>query len=166
MTTRRRASAGAALLLTGLALSACTAPSGTEAEATPTATATATATPTALPIGEVTIPEGATAAVRWTDEIGPVAPQTVALSGGTVIVTVAVACDTEDATVTIAVDGLITSGSTCYYDPAVTRGPGGGNSGTMHVEVDRDALITVTTAPADAHWSGAVSTGPREISGG
>jgi hypothetical protein len=62
--------------------------------------------------------------------------------------------------VTVEVEGLTTSGSTCYYSENTTRGPGGGGgTSTMHVAVDQDARIIVTTDPADAHWSGAVSTG-------
>ncbi|QHC60292.1 hypothetical protein [Rathayibacter sp. VKM Ac-2760] len=156
---------GAALALTGLALAACTAPAQSGAEATPTATPTASAAPTDRPIGPVRLPDGATAAVEWIDEVGAVEPQTVRLIGEPLYVTVSVVCDTADAEVTVEVEGLMTTGSSCVYDPNITRTPGdgGGNTGTMHVAVDQDATITVTTDPADAHWSGAVSTGPRTV---
>ncbi|WKK72676.1 hypothetical protein Q0F99_07020 [Rathayibacter oskolensis] len=156
---------GAAALLAGLALSGCTTPGEDSAGATPTAPTTAaptaSPTPSARPIGPVTLPEGATAAVRWTDQIGAPEPQTVRLTGEPLTLTISVACDTADAAVTVSIDGLMTSGSTCYYSPSTTRGSGGGGNGaSMDVAVDQDALITVTTDPADARWSGAVSTGP------
>ncbi|MWV47997.1 hypothetical protein GRS96_01755 [Rathayibacter sp. VKM Ac-2803] len=165
MRTRRLLTTGAAALLAGLALSGCTAPQEGAAEATPTAlpttTPTASPTPAERPLGPVTVPEGATAAVRWTDQIGAPEPQTVRLTGEPLTLTISVACDTADAAVTVEIDGLMTSGSTCYYSPSTTRGSGGGGNGaSMDVAVDQDALITVTTEPADARWSGAVSTGP------
>ncbi|NQX17461.1 hypothetical protein [Rathayibacter sp. VKM Ac-2857] len=171
-TNSRRLLSGAALALTGLALAACTAPSGSDA-ATPTPTVAPTASafaeptdpPTDPPIGPVRLPEGATAAVEWIDEIGAVEPQTVRLAGEPLYVTVSVVCDSADAEVTVEVEGLTTTGSSCVYSPNITRTPndGGGNTGTMHVAVDQDARITVTTDPADAHWSGAVSTGPLTV---
>ncbi|WP_156465869.1 MULTISPECIES: hypothetical protein [unclassified Rathayibacter] len=153
-------------VLTGLVLSACTAPASDEAEATPVATATATATE--RPIGPVDLPDDATAVVEWVDEVGPVEPQTVRLVGEPLHVTVSVVCDTADATVTVAIDGLMTTGSSCIYDPATTRttSNGGGNTGSMQIAVDQDALVTVTTEPADAHWSGAISTGPLTVPAG
>ncbi|TCL85908.1 MULTISPECIES: hypothetical protein [unclassified Rathayibacter] len=164
---------GAALALTGLALAACTAPAESGAEATPTvseapaasSTASASASPGDRPIGPVRLPEGATAAVEWVDETGAVEPQTVRLTGEPLYVTVSVVCDTADAEVTVEVEGLMTTGSSCVYDPGTTRttSNGGGNTGSMEIAVDQDARITVTTDPADAHWSGAVSTGPRTV---
>ena len=166
---------GAALALTGLALAACTAPAESGAEssptvseapaASPTGSTTASASPGDRPIGPVRLPEGATAAVEWIDETGAVEPQTVRLAGEPLHVTVAVVCDTADAEVTVEVEGLITTGSSCVYDPGITRttSNGGGNTGTMQIAVDQEARITVTTDPADAHWSGAVSTGPRTV---
>ncbi|ROS23429.1 hypothetical protein EDF22_3210 [Rathayibacter sp. PhB127] len=164
---------GAALALTGLALAACTAPAESGAEASPTvseapaasSTASASASPGDRPIGPVRLPEGATAAVEWVDEIGAVEPQTVRITGEPLYVTVSVACDTADAEVTVEVEGLMTTGSSCVYDPGTTRttSNGGGNTGSMEIAVDQDARITVTTDPADAHWSGAVSTGPRTV---
>ncbi|MCJ1703254.1 hypothetical protein [Rathayibacter sp. VKM Ac-2926] len=162
---------GAALALTGLALAACTAPAESGAEATPTvseapaASSTASASPGDRPIGPVRLPEGATAAVEWVDETGAVAPQTVRLTGEPLHVTVSVVCDTADAEVTVEVEGLMTTGSSCVYDPGTTRttSNGGGNTGSMEIAVDQDARITVTTDPIDAHWSGAVSTGPRTV---
>lgn len=164
MTTRRAMTTGAAMVLTVLALSACTAPAASESEAGPTPSATAAPTPTERPIGPVTLPDEATAAVEWVDQIGPVEPQTVRLAGEPLHITVSVACDTADAEVTIAVEGLMTSGSTCIYSPSTERtSGGGGNTGSMRIAVDQDALVTVTTDPADAHWSGAVSTGPLSV---
>lgn len=164
MTTTRVMTTGAAMVLTGLALAGCTAPDASETEAAPTPSVTVTATPTERPIGPVTLPDGATAAVEWIDEVGAAPPQTVRLAGEPLHITVSVACDTADAEVTIAVDGLMTSGSTCIYSPSTERtGSGGGNTGTMRIAVDQDALVTVTTEPADAHWSGAVSTGPLTV---
>ena len=166
---------GVTLALTGLALAACTAPAESGAEATPTvseapaasstASASASASPGDRPIGPVRLPEGATAAVEWVDETGAVEPQTVRLTGEPLYVTVSVACDTADAEVTVEVEGLMTTGSSCVYDPGTTRttSNGGGNTGSMEIAVDQDARITVTTDPADAHWSGAVSTGPRTV---
>ena len=164
---------GAALALTGLALAACTAPAESGAEATPTvseapaasSTASASASPGDRPIGPVRLPEGATAAVEWVDETGAVEPRTVRLTGEPLHVTVSVVCDTADAEVTVEVEGLMTTGSSCVYDPGTTRttSNGGGNTGSMEIAVDQDARITVTTDPADAHWSGAVSTGPRTV---
>ncbi|ROP56599.1 MULTISPECIES: hypothetical protein [unclassified Rathayibacter] len=164
---------GAALALTGLALAACTAPAESGAEATPTvseapaasSTASASASPGDRPIGPVRLPEGATAAVEWVDETGAVEPRTVRLTGEPLHVTVSVACDTADAEVTVEVEGLMTTGSSCVYDPGTTRttSNGGGNTGSMEIAVDQDARITVTTDPADAHWSGAVSTGPQTV---
>ncbi|MCJ1673885.1 hypothetical protein MT355_11530 [Rathayibacter sp. VKM Ac-2929] len=164
---------GAALALTGLALAACTAPAESGAEATPTvseapaasSTASASASPGDRPIGPVRLPEGATAAVEWVDETGTVEPRTVRLAGEPLYVTVSVVCDTADAEVTVEVEGLMTTGSSCVYDPGTTRttSNGGGNTGSMEIAVDQDARITVTTDPADAHWSGAVSTGPRTV---
>ncbi|MCJ1683119.1 hypothetical protein [Rathayibacter sp. VKM Ac-2928] len=164
---------GAALALTGLALAACTAPAESGAEATPTvseapaasSTASASASPGDRPIGPVRLPEGATAAVEWVDETGIVEPRTVRLAGEPLYVTVSVVCDTADAEVTVEVEGLMTTGSSCVYDPGTTRttSNGGGNTGSMEIAVDQDARITVTTDPADAHWSGAVSTGPRTV---
>ncbi|ROQ64888.1 hypothetical protein EDF36_0390 [Rathayibacter sp. PhB152] len=164
---------GAALALTGLALAACTAPAESGAEATPTvseapaasSTASASASPGDRPIGPVRLPEGATAAVEWVDETGAVEPRTVRLTGEPLYVTVSVVCDTDDAEVTVEVEGLMTTGSSCVYSPNTTRTPGegGGNTGSMEIAVDQDARITVTTDPADAHWSGAVSTGPRTV---
>jgi len=170
-TVRRTLTTGAALALSGLALAACTAPTESGAEASPTvseapaASPTGSASPGDRPIGPVRLPEGATAAVEWIDEIGAVEPQTVRLTGEPLHVTVSVVCDTADAEVTVEVEGLMTTGSSCVYDPGTTRttGDGGGNGGTMHIAVDQDARITVTTDPADAHWSGAVSTGPRTV---
>lgn len=157
--------AGAATVLAGLALTACTAPPASESEAGPTPSATATPTATERPLGPVTLPDGATAAVEWIDEVGAVEPQTVRLAGEPLHVTVSVACDTADAEVTIEIDGLMTSGSSCTYSPNTERSPngGGGSTGSMRIAVDQDALITVTTDPADAHWSGAVSTGPLTV---
>ncbi|NRG42478.1 hypothetical protein HRK28_16315 [Rathayibacter sp. VKM Ac-2835] len=162
---------GAVLALSGLALAACTAPAESGAEATPTvseapaASSTASASPGDRPIGPVRLPEGATAAVEWIDETGAVEPQTVRLAGEPLHVTVSVVCDTADAEVTVEVEGLMTTGSSCVYDPGTTRttSNGGGNTGSMEIAVDQDARITVTTDPADAHWSGAVSTGPRTV---
>ncbi|MDY0912922.1 hypothetical protein [Rathayibacter festucae] len=164
---------GAALALTGLALAACTAPAESGAEATPTvseapaasSTASASASPGDRPIGPVRLPEGATAAVEWVDETGAVEPRTVRLTGEPLHVTVSVVCDTADAEVTVEVEGLMTTGSSCVYDPGTTRttSNGGGNTGSMEIAVDQDARITVTTDPADAHWSGAVSTGPQTV---
>ncbi|MCJ1687996.1 hypothetical protein [Rathayibacter sp. VKM Ac-2927] len=164
---------GAALALTGLALAACTAPAESGAEATPTvseapaasSTASASASPGDHPIGPVRLPEGATAAVEWVDETGTVEPRTVRLTGEPLYVTVSVVCDTADAEVIVEVEGLMTTGSSCVYDPGTTRttSNGGGNTGSMEIAVDQDARITVTTDPADAHWSGAVSTGPRTV---
>ncbi|QHF22954.1 hypothetical protein GTU73_02345 [Rathayibacter sp. VKM Ac-2804] len=162
---------GAVLALSGLALAACTAPAESGAEATPTvseapaAASTASASPGDRPIGPVRLPEGATAAVEWIDETGAVEPQTVRLAGEPLHVTVSVVCDTADAEVTVEVEGLMTTGSSCVYDPGTTRttSNGGGNTGSMQIAVDQDARITVTTDPADAHWSGAVSTGPRTV---
>lgn len=178
-TVRRTLTTGAALALSGLALAACTAPVESGAEASPTvseapaasptgsatASAGASASPGDRPIGPVRLPEGATAAVEWIDEIGAVEPQTVRLTGEPLHVTVSVVCDTADAEVTVEVEGLMTTGSSCVYDPGTTRttGNGGGNTGSMEIAVDQDALITVTTDPGDTHWSGAVSTGPRAV---
>ena len=169
---RRATVLGASALLAALALSGCTSGADQAEEATPAVPGTAapttaapTATPTEAPLGPVTLPEGATAAVRWTDQVGPVDPQTVYLSGDPLHITVSVACDTADAEVTVEVEGLMTTGSSCVYDPGTTRttSNGGGNTGSMEIAVDQDARITVTTDPADAHWSGAVSTGPRTV---
>lgn len=168
---RRTMTTGAVLALSGLALAACTAPAESGAEATPTvseapaASSTASASPGDRPIGPVRLPEGATAAVEWIDETGAVEPQTVRLAGEPLHVTVSVVCDTADAEVTVEVEGLMTTGSSCVYDPGTTRttSNGGGNTGSMEIAVDQDARITVTTDPADAHWSGAVSTGPRTV---
>ncbi|PPH05228.1 hypothetical protein C5C44_03835 [Rathayibacter sp. AY1F6] len=170
---RRATVLGASALLAALALSGCTSGADQAEEATPAVPGTAapttaapTATPTDAPLGPVTLPEGATAAVRWTDQVGPVDPQTVNLSGDPLHITVSVACDTADAEVTIEVVGLMTSGSSCVYSPSTTRtGTGGGNTGTMQIAVEQDAEIRVTTVPDDAHWSAAVSTGARTVPG-
>lgn len=157
---RRVAVLGASALLAGSALSGCT-PGADEAE-----DGTSAAPASVAPLGPVTLPEGANAAVTWTDRIGAVDSQTVNLSGQPLHITVSVACDTEDAEVTIEVVGLMTSGSSCVYSPNTTRtGTGGGTTGSMQIAVDQDAEIRVTTVPDDAHWSAAVSTGPRTIPG-
>lgn len=165
MVRRGTTTTGAATVLAVLALAGCTAPAEEEA-ATPTATATAmsTPTPTPGPIGPLDLPEGQTAAVTWTDQIGAPEPQTVRLVGEPLSIRVAVACDTADAEVTIEIEGLMTSGSTCLHDEGITRGdPDEGNGASMQISVDQDARIVVTTVPADARWSGTVSTGPRTV---
>jgi hypothetical protein len=163
---RRAAVLGASALLAALALSGCTPGDDRAEEASAAAPTATTAAPAEAPLGPVTLPEGASAAVRWTDQVGPADPQTVNLSGEPLHITVSVACDTADAEVTIEVVGLMTSGSSCVYSPNTTRsGTGGGNTGTMQVAVEQDAEIRVTTVPEDAHWSAAVSTGPRTVPG-
>ncbi|QHC56767.1 hypothetical protein [Rathayibacter tanaceti] len=161
-TTTKGAIAALGMLM-AFALGGCT-PSEDAPGATNGATTarTPTATPTAKPLGAVTLPDGASAAVRWTDRIGAVPPQSVHLSGEPVHITVSVDCDTEDAEVTIEVVGVMTGGSSCFFSPSTTRTrTGGGNTATMDVAVEQNAEIRVTTEPADAHWSGAVSTGAR-----
>jgi len=163
MVMRRTIATGAATVLAVLALAGCTAPAEEEA-ATPTATATETSTPTPGPIGPLDLPEGQTAAVTWTDQIGAPEPQTVRLVGEPLSIRLAVACDTADAEVTVEIEGLMTSGSKCFYDEGITRGdPHEGNGASMQISVDQDARIVVTTVPADARWSGTVSTGPRTV---
>ncbi|WP_146077501.1 hypothetical protein [Rathayibacter rathayi] len=162
---RRAAVLGVSALLAGSALSGCT-PGADEAGDGTTAAPVFAAPAYVAPLGPVTLPEGASAAVTWTDRIGAVDPQTVNLSGQPLHITVSVACDTEDAEVTIEVVGLMTSGSSCFSSPNTTRtGADGGTTGSMQIAVDQDAEIRVTTVPDDAHWSGAVSTGPRTAPG-
>ncbi|WP_243592333.1 hypothetical protein [Rathayibacter caricis] len=163
MVMRRTTTTGAATVLAVLALAGCTAPAEEEA-ATPTATATSTPTATPTPIGPLDLPEGQTAAVTWTDRIGAPEPQTVRLVGEPLSIRLAVACDTADAEVTVEIEGLMTSGSKCLYNEGITRGdPNEGNGASMQISVDQDARIVVTTVPADARWSGTVSTGPRTV---
>lgn len=158
MNGRRAARAVGSALLTGLALTACTAPGGGDPSA-PSAAGPGP-TPSERPVGPVVLPEGATAAVRWTDQVGAPEPQTVLLRGEPLFITVSVVCDTEDAEVTVEIDGLFSSGSACYASDGTGRSAGGGgNTATMHVPVDQEATVSVTTTPADALWSGAVSTG-------
>jgi hypothetical protein len=111
-------------------------------------------------LATATPPKGATPVLSWTDQIGEVPPETLHITGGSLSITVLVDCDAEDATVIIEIDGFMTGGSTCYYDPAFTRGNRGGNTATMHVAVDQDTTVSVTTEPTDARWSAVVSTGP------
>ncbi|MBO0985445.1 hypothetical protein [Rathayibacter sp. SD072] len=177
MVTRRTTTAA---MLAVLAMSACTAPSQEGAATPPTATTApttgsttapttgSTTAPTTgstpAPLGPVDLPEGETAAITWTDQVGAPEPQTVRLTGEPLSIRLSVACDTADAEVTVEVEGLMTSSSTCVFDEGTTRGEGGGGGGgTMRIAVDQDARIVVTTDPADAHWSGAVSTGPRAV---
>ncbi|WP_146077158.1 hypothetical protein [Rathayibacter rathayi] len=157
---RRAAVLGVSALLAGSALGGCARGADEAGDGT-------TAAPAYVaPLGPVTLPEGASAAVTWTDRIGAVDPQTVNLSGQPLHITVSVACDTEDAEVTIEVVGLMTSGSSCFSSPNTTRtGADGGTTGSMQIAVDQDAEIRVTTVPDDAHWSAAVSTGPRTAPG-
>jgi hypothetical protein len=163
MVTRRTTTAGAAALLAALAMTGCTAPAE-EGAATPTAAPSASAAPTSAPLGAVEVPEGETAAIAWTDQVGAPGSQTVRLTGEPLSIRLSVACDTADAEVTVEIEGLMTSSSTCLYDEATTRGAGGGGGGgTMRISVDQDARIVVTTEPADALWSGVVSTGPRTV---
>ncbi len=75
-------------------------------------------------------------------------------------ISIRVACDAEDATVTVHVDGLLTTASTCFFDPSITRGETGADVSTMQTAVDQDAAVTVTTEPHDARWSAAISTSP------
>ncbi|OOB92261.1 hypothetical protein B0T42_01170 [Rathayibacter sp. VKM Ac-2630] len=154
-------------MLAALVLAGCTAPAEEDAAtpaATPTATSTAVPTSTPGPIGPLDLPEGQTAAVTWTDQIGAPEPQTVRLVGEPLSIRLAVACDTADAEVTVEIEGLMTSASTCLYDEGITRGdPNEGNGASMQIAVDQDARIVVTTDPADARWSGTVSTGPRTV---
>ncbi|MBF4461166.1 MULTISPECIES: hypothetical protein [unclassified Rathayibacter] len=159
MKTERKTRFGVIGLVSTLALSGCTWSAGTAPEG---ATPSIAGSPTSAvqPLGAVTLPEGASAAVRWTDQIGAPSPQTVYLSGNPLHITVSVACDSEDSEVKVEVVGVMTSGSSCSASPRTTRsGTGGGNTGTMHVSVDQAAEIRITTVPVDAHWSGAVSTG-------
>jgi len=172
MVTRRTTTAATGAMLAVLAMSACTAPSQEGAATPPTATTApttgSTTAPTTgstpAPLGPVDLPEGETAAITWTDQVGAPEPQTVRLTGEPLSIRLSVACDTADAEVTVEVEGLMTSSSTCVFDEGTTRGEGGGGGGgTMRIAVDQDARIVVTTDPADAHWSGAVSTGPRAV---
>lgn len=150
----------APLLLAGCALSGCTAQP--EAAETPAPAATSsTPEPEAeeRPVAAATIPEGSEPVLTWTDQVGAVPPETVQLTGSSLSITVLVACDTADATVTIDIDGLMAGGSSCFHSPDVVGSNTGGNTATMEVTVDQDATVTVTAEPSDARWSAVVSTG-------
>ena len=60
------------------------------------------------------------------------------LAGEPLYVTVSVVCDSADAEVTVEVEGLMTTGSSCVYDPGTTRttSNGGGNTGSMQIAVE------------------------------
>ncbi|GAA3659005.1 hypothetical protein [Microbacterium marinilacus] len=148
----------ATLILAGCGLSGCTAQP--DAAETPAPAATSSAPETEeRPVAAATLPEGSEPVLTWTDQVGAVPPETVRLTGSSLSITVLVACDTADATVTIDIDGLMAGGSTCFHSPDIVGSHTGGNTATMEVTVDQDATVTVTAEPSDARWSAVVSTG-------